>query len=65
MSGLFQNFGSKRSIQQPFDVAVVMPTIVRPTLGRALASILNQNFAGRIQVLIGVDKRLTPPRTVL
>lgn len=60
MSGLFQNFGSKRSIQQPFDVAVVMPTIVRPTLGRALASILNQRFEGRIQILIGVDKRLTP-----
>ena len=60
MSGLFQNFGDVNSIQEPFDVAVVMPTIARPTLARALASILNQKFLGRVQVLIGVDRRLTP-----
>ena len=57
MSGLFQNFGNTKSIQQPFDIAVVMPTVVRHTLPRALASILNQDFAGRIQTLVGVDKR--------
>lgn len=60
MSGLFQHFGDTKSVQQPFDVAVVMPTVVRQTLPRALASILNQDFGGRIQALIGVDQRRAP-----
>lgn len=41
--------------QTPFDVAVVMPTVVRPTILRALGSIFGQDFPGSIQVLIGVD----------
>jgi hypothetical protein len=43
-------------LQAPFDVAVVVATIVRPTLAQALHSIYAQRFAGRIQVLIGIDR---------
>ena len=43
------------ALQQPFDAAVVMPTIVRPEVAQALASIFAQNFPGRIQVLLGID----------
>lgn len=43
------------SLQQPFDVAVVMPTLLRPSLAQALGSIFAQDFKGRIQVLLGVD----------
>jgi hypothetical protein len=38
------------------DAAVVIPTLLRPSLVRAVQSIFAQDFAGRIQVLIGVDK---------
>ena len=40
---------------RPFDVAVVIPTILRPHLVRAVRSVFAQQFAGTIQVLIGVD----------
>lgn len=43
------------SLQQPFDVAVVMPTILRPQIADALTSIFAQDFPGRIQVLVGID----------
>lgn len=39
-----------------FDVAVVMPTLLRPTLERAVQSVFAQDLAGRIQLLVGVDK---------
>jgi hypothetical protein len=42
-------------LQSPFDVAVVMQSIVRPTIVDALASVFTQDIAGRVQVLIGVD----------
>jgi hypothetical protein len=44
--------------QVPSDVAVVMPTIMRDTVGRAIRSVYDQTFEGRIQLLIGVDRRL-------
>lgn len=44
-------------MQKPFDVAVVTPTILRPNLTRAIESIYAQDFKGRIQVLIGIDRR--------
>jgi hypothetical protein len=44
------------SLQETFDVSVIMPTILRPEMGRALRSIFAQRFRRRIQVLIGVDK---------
>jgi hypothetical protein len=47
--------------QAPADVAVVMPTVLRPCIATALDSIYRQTFAGRIQVMIGVDKAAGPP----
>lgn len=43
-------------VQAPFDVAVVMPSILRPTIVDALDSIYAQDLQGRIQILIGVDQ---------
>ena len=43
--------------QTPADVAVMMPTIVRPSIVRALHSIYDQRFDGRIQIVIGIDVR--------
>jgi hypothetical protein len=42
--------------QRPFDVAVVMPSLLRPSLTVALQSIYDQDFAGRIQILVGIDQ---------
>jgi SAM-dependent methyltransferase len=39
----------------PFDAAVVVPTVGRPTLERAVRSVFAQQFPGTIQVLVGVD----------
>jgi hypothetical protein len=44
-------------LQEPFDVAVVMPTIMRPELKDALRSVFAQTFQGRIHVLIGIDRK--------
>jgi len=44
--------------QQGFDVAVVVPTVLRPHLRDALESVYAQDFAGTIQILIGIDKAL-------
>jgi hypothetical protein len=41
--------------QEPYEAAVVMPSILRPTIGAALRSVFAQEFPGRIQILIGVD----------
>jgi hypothetical protein len=38
-----------------FDAAVVMPTLLRPTILFALRSVFAQEFPGTVQVLIGVD----------
>lgn len=47
---------SQAILQTPFDAAVVIPTVIRPSLCRAVGSVFRQRFAGRIQVLIGVDR---------
>lgn len=41
--------------QVPADVAVVVQTILRPSLVKAVRSVFQQDFAGRIHLLIGVD----------
>ncbi len=41
--------------QEPADVAVVIQTVLRPSLLRAVRSVFDQDHAGRIQVLIGID----------
>jgi hypothetical protein len=51
--------------QRPTDVAIVMPTILRPEITRAIQSIYQQDFQGRIQILIGVDKQLGPIEPLL
>jgi len=40
------------------DVAVVINTVLRDTLTRAVESVFEQDFAGRIHLLIGVDVAL-------
>jgi len=42
--------------QQPADVAVVMPTVIRSIIQKSIESIFAQRFPGRVQLLIGVDK---------
>jgi len=46
--------------QAQVDVSVVIPTILRPCLSRALESVFAQAGIGRLQVLIGVDKPGNP-----
>jgi hypothetical protein len=43
------------SLQKPADFAVVMPTVLRPTITDAIQSVFDQRFGGTIQILIGVD----------
>ena len=42
--------------QSPSEVAVVIPTILRPSLYRALDSVFKQEFSGAVQLLIGLDR---------
>jgi glycosyltransferase involved in cell wall biosynthesis len=51
-------YGDAKALQQQFHVAVVMPTVGRPSLREAVQSIYDQAFPGRIQLLIGVDAPL-------
>lgn len=44
--------------QTPYRAAVVMPTILRQPLLRAVRSVFDQKLDGRIQLLVGVDKAL-------
>ncbi|MCG8494209.1 MAG: hypothetical protein MI743_21540 [Sneathiellales bacterium] len=44
-----------KKIDTLFDIAVVIPTIVRASLLTAVRSIYKQNFTGTVQILIGVD----------
>jgi hypothetical protein len=46
----------KTDIQTPFDIAIVMTTVVRPSLAQAIRSVYAQRFAGRIQILVGIDR---------
>ena len=43
-------------LQQPADVAVIMPTVIRPTMKEALQSVFRQAPVRRIQILIGIDR---------
>ncbi len=43
------------ALQTPFAAAVVVPTILRPSLLQAVRSVFAQDLPGRIQLLIGVD----------
>lgn len=50
--------GNSKTISALFDVAVVIPTIVRPSLLEALRSIYSQSYSGTVQILVGIDKLL-------
>ena len=43
-------------LQPPFDVGIVMVTVVRDTLPQAVRSVFAQAFGGRMQILVGVDR---------
>jgi glycosyl transferase family 2 len=49
------------SVQRPFDAAVVIPTVLRPTLKDAVRSVFRQSFPGRLQIVIGVDRAIGDP----
>ncbi len=56
-------FEQRRSVQidrcqTAAPVAVVLQTVLRPSVERAIRSVFEQDFTGRIHLLIGVDKRL-------
>lgn len=56
MQGFIRTYADAGNrMQDTFDVAVVMPSLLRPQLREALRSIFTQDLAGRIQVLIGID----------
>jgi hypothetical protein len=56
MTSYLRTFADETAdMQRPFDVAVVIPTVLRPSLVAALESIFAQDFPGRIHVLVGVD----------
>ena len=46
---------STENPQIPYDAAVIIPTTLRPTLLQAVRSVFTQDWAGRIQILIGAD----------
>jgi hypothetical protein len=62
---LGQVYGDDADFQIPADVAIVMPTVLRPVIVRAIESIFEQDFQGRIQILIGVDQQLGSLETLL
>jgi hypothetical protein len=51
-------FGNTDGMQQPFDAAVVMPSIGRAEVLKAVQSVYDQTCVQRIQLLIGVDKAI-------
>lgn len=44
------------SIRSPFLAAVVIPTVLRASLTRAVRSVFRQNVQGRLQILLGIDR---------
>ena len=55
---LVRSYGDAAALRQPFHVAVIMPTVGRASLRAAVQSVYDQEFPGRIQLLIGVDAPL-------
>jgi hypothetical protein len=44
------------AFDRPFDIAVVIVSILRPGLLRAVRSVYAQDFDGRVQILVGIDR---------
>ena len=43
-------------LQTPFDVGIVMVTVVRESFAQAVRSVYGQQFGGRVQILVGIDR---------
>ena len=41
-----------------YDTAVIIPTVLRPQLARAVHSVFDQDFDGTVQIVLGVDVNL-------
>ena len=55
MTGFINTYAEPGAqLQNTFDAAVVIPTILRPELGDALRSVFAQDLGGRIHALIGI-----------
>ncbi|CAN5371886.1 hypothetical protein BH10PSE5_BH10PSE5_20050 [soil metagenome] len=52
---LGRHFPDREAPQLRADVAVIVPTILRPALLDAVRSVYDQTFEGRVQLLIGAD----------
>jgi hypothetical protein len=52
------------SMQQPFDFAIIMPTVLRPTIVDAIQSVFEQRFDGSVQLLIGIDAAARDPAQI-
>jgi hypothetical protein len=50
--------------QEQAQVAVVLQTVLRPSVERAIRSVFVQDLPGRIHLLIGVDTRLGSPALI-
>jgi len=44
------------NLQQTFDAAIAMPTILRPSLLQAVRAIFAQDIQGRVQIMLGIDR---------
>lgn len=64
MAGERERTDGLGGLQRPRDVAVVMPTVLRPSLARAAGSVFEQDFDGTIHLLIGIDRRLGNPELI-
>ncbi|HLZ65914.1 MAG TPA: glycosyltransferase family A protein [Aliidongia sp.] len=62
---MFRQIDKPRAeLQPPFDVAVVIPTVLRPELERAVRSVYAQDFTGRVQILVGIDAIVGDPTLI-
>jgi hypothetical protein len=52
---MFRSGGTAGRPREPCDVAVVVPTILRPSLLQAVRSLFAQDLDGRVHILVGVD----------
>ncbi len=52
------------TLQQPFDAAVIIQTVLRPTLLQAARSVFAQDRRGRIQILVGIDHAQGDPALI-
>lgn len=55
-AGLIRSLAGPAERQQPYGAAIILPTLLRPALTRAVQSIFEQRFDERIQILIGIDR---------